>query len=214
MGLQMPRKNPRAAAYARLRYDVDTEAIMFIAENIPQEMARLPQWVVWGVPNKVLKCPFNPATMIEAKAGRPETWGSFEQAVDRVRRGQAQGVGFEFLVGGGIVGIDLDTVRDPESGKVAYYALEMIKKLDSFTEVSMSGYGVHIFCFGEIVLERNKEKLPPNSIKRPVIDAKTGKQKLDPKTGELLFKEPEIELYNKNQFFAMTGNLFVEAGCL
>ena len=179
-------------------------------QNIPETLQRLPQWVVWGVPGHPTKCPVNPVTMNRAKAGQPETWGTFEQAAASVRSGQAQGVGFEFH-NTGIVGLDLDTIRDPASGKIAECAMQIVRGLNSFTEISQSGYGLHIFCMGDIPLEGNKSKLPPNSIKRPEIDVKTGEVKCDPKTGQPRFKTPEIEIYHQGRYFAMTGDLFVEA---
>ncbi len=182
-------------------------------KNIPETLQQLPQWVVWGVPGQPVKCPFNPVDMNRAKAGQPETWGTFAQAAERVQSGQAQGVGFEFH-NTGIVGVDLDTVRDPESGRVADYALDIIRRLGSFTEVSQSGYGLHIFCFGNMALEANKSKLPPNPIKRPDIDLKTGNPKCDSSTGEVRYKTPEIEIYQQGRYFAMTGTLFVESGVL
>lgn len=182
-------------------------------KNIPETLQQIPQWVVWGVPGHPVKCPVNPVTMDRAKAGQPGTWGSFEQAVKRVQAGQAKGAGFQFH-NTGIIGVDLDTVRDPESGKVADCALDIVRRLKSFTEISQSGYGLHIFCFGTVELEGNKGKLPPNSIKRPDIDPKTGQPKVDKETGEILYKTPEIEVYQQGRYFAMTGDVFVEAGVL
>lgn len=163
-------------------------------ENIPIELKQLNQWVVWGVDKDNLKCPYNPITMKRAGAGQPNTWGKYYEAVNRVKCGQAQGVGFEFN-NNGYVGVDLDTVRNPETGFIADDAINIIKLLNSYTEISPSGYGFHIICKGDLDIIRNKAKLPPNGIIR--IDSQTGKQ-----------KEPEIEMYKAGRYFTMTGNLF------
>jgi putative DNA primase/helicase len=71
-------------------------------ENIPEELKLLPQWVCHR--NKV---PFNLVTGAPAKAGQPDTWARFEDAVSSSEN--YNGIGFEFN-NNGIVGIDLDKV--------------------------------------------------------------------------------------------------------
>jgi len=155
-------------------------------------MKQFNNWVAWGIKGKSLKCPYNPAgsKAIPAKADDPKTWGSYEQAVKRVETGRAQGIGFE-LGDSPYMGIDLDTVRNPETGEVADYAQEIIDTLSSYTEISPSGYGFHIIVKADITLDRNKAKLPPNDIAR--FD-ENGKQ-----------KSPEIEIYTTKRYFTMTG---------
>lgn len=64
-------------------------------------------------------------------------------------------MGFEFN-GGGIIGIDFDHCI--KNGKLDAWAAEWVARLDSYTEVSPSGEGLHIFCAA---------KLPGPAIKRP-----------------------------------------------
>ena len=45
-------------------------------EKIPEALKLLPQWV-----SRVKKTPVNPKTLRGAQANNPDTWGSFEQAV-------------------------------------------------------------------------------------------------------------------------------------
>ena len=169
-------------------------------DNIPRELKARPQWVV-----RKGKIPINPLTGQSAKAGDPSTWSTFQKAVDTYTssNGAYDGIGFEFN-NNGLVGIDLDTVRDPETGEIAGEAVEIIHTLASYTEVSPSGYGFHIICSADIALEWNKAKLPPNGIKRPEIDPATGQQRKD-KNGKLIFKQPEIEMYSQGRYFTMTG---------
>ena len=45
--------------------------------------------------------------------------------------------------------VDLDDCRNPETGDVAPWAMEIVRELDSYTEVSSSGKGLHIIVEGE-----------------------------------------------------------------
>jgi len=55
-----------------------------------------------------------------------------------------------------IVGVDLDDCRDPETGDVDDAALDIIGRLDSYTEVSPSGTGYHVLITGELPDGRNR----------------------------------------------------------
>jgi len=46
------------------------------------------------------------------------------------------------------VGIDLDKCRNPETGELEPEAQEIVRRMDSYTEVSPSGTGVHIYVIG------------------------------------------------------------------
>lgn len=107
-------------------------------ENIPGELKQLSQWVCHR--NKV---PFNPITGAPVKAGQPETWARFEYTVDAFNNGGYYGISFEFN-NNGIVGIDLDKMI-AEEGTMSAEALEIVAMLDSYTEYSPSGKGLHIF---------------------------------------------------------------------
>ena len=117
-------------------------------KNIPEELKQLPQWVCHR--NKI---PFNPLTGAPAKAGQPDTWARFEDAVKVV--GNYDGVGFEFN-NNGIVGIDLDKVI-AEDGAVSTEAAEIVAMMDSYTELSPSGRGLHIFVKGDIPVDGRKK---------------------------------------------------------
>lgn len=124
--------------------------------NIPAELRGLRQWVCWGKPGAARKCPYNPHTGTPAKAGLQETWADFAAAAQAVRAGRYEGVGFEFRTGGGLVGIDLDHCM--QDGKLTEWAAAWVERLDSYTEISPSGTGLHILCRG---------KLPGEAVKRP-----------------------------------------------
>jgi primase-polymerase (primpol)-like protein len=56
----------------------------------------------------------------------------------------------------GIVGVDLDNCRDADSEEVAPWAGEIVERLDSYTEISPSGTGLHVLVEGELPAGRNR----------------------------------------------------------
>lgn len=184
-------------------------------DAIPQELKQLPQWVA-----RVGKTPINPLTCRGASASKPDTWGNFDAAKacigktgtwydpssSEYKSGVCDGIGFEFN-NNGFVGIDLDTVRDPESGWIAPDALEIIHSISSYTEVSPSGYGFHIIAKADVALQWKRKKLDANDIQRVDVDQKTGEVRCD-KDGNPKMKTPEIEMYTGGRYFTMTGNVY------
>ncbi|UYO62969.1 AAA family ATPase [Acetobacterium wieringae] len=122
-------------------------------ENIPYDLKKLPQWVL-----RKGKKPINPNTGYGAKAGEPETWGTFDQCGYALMQPDCEydGFGFEFN-DNDIVGVDLDHVID-EIGIVTPEALDIVKRLNSYTEISPSGTGLHIFVYGDIPEPGRKRK--------------------------------------------------------
>lgn len=152
-------------------------------------MKALNQWVCWGKPGKPPKIPYNPVTGYPAKPGQPETWTSFNKAVEAVKAGKYKGIGFE-LNNNGIVGIDLDNVIDPETGYIVPEAENIVTDLDSYTEISQSGKGVHVLVKADLELTENRAKLR---------DCNT-----------LSEKKPGIEVYNKGRYLIVTGDRYGE----
>ena len=116
-------------------------------ETIPEEMKRLKQWVIWGINPEKEKCPYTPMnTSVEARANDAAGWADFGAAVSAAARLGRGGIGFEFGVEPcGIAGIDLDHVIN-DAGELEEWAAAIVKAMDSYTELSPSGQGLHIFC--------------------------------------------------------------------
>ena len=118
--------------------------------NIPEELKELDQWVCWkkslGPDGKLKKIPYDPKTGEFAKANIPGTWADYETAAAAANN--YDGIGFEFLKGGNLFGIDLDHVI--KDGVINPIAKEIIDTMDSYTELSPSGQGVHILAKGTI----------------------------------------------------------------
>lgn len=121
----------------------------------PVELARRPQWVAWrltpreGEP-KPTKVPYNARTGALASTTDPSTWATFEEASAFCVREHASGVGYVLSKDDPYVGIDLDGCRDPNSGRIEPWAKTIMKRLDSYTEISPSGTGLRIFCRGDL----------------------------------------------------------------
>jgi primase-polymerase (primpol)-like protein len=60
------------------------------------------------------------------------------------------GFGIALVLSANITFIDLDHVRDPDTGAVAPWAMRMVNVFDSWTEISVSGEGLHIFVHGRL----------------------------------------------------------------
>lgn len=111
-------------------------------DNIPKELKALRQWVVW----RDDKHPRNAITLKAASVSDPSTWCSFEEARAAVVAGKAIGPGFVFTEEDEYVAIDLDKVIN--EGQIDVDSQNIIDKLDSYTEVSKSGKGIHIIVRG------------------------------------------------------------------
>ncbi|QFU84487.1 phage NrS-1 polymerase family protein [Natronorubrum aibiense] len=126
---------------------------------LPADLRNRDQWVCWkeelrdGKPTKI---PVTPGSGAFASSTDPETWASFETALEYADTGNADGIGFVFTDDDPIVGVDLDDCRDPESGDVDDTALDIIERLDSYTETSPSGTGFHVLIKGELPDGRNR----------------------------------------------------------
>ena len=111
---------------------------------IPAELRELSQWVAWGSG----KVPYQPGSASRASSKSPDTWGSFEQACADVVAGRCAGIGFVFAAGGSIVGVDFDHCLDGE--QLDPWVADWVDRFDSYTEISPSGTGLHIFCLGQL----------------------------------------------------------------
>lgn len=108
-------------------------------DNIPDELKRLKQWCCWCGD----KMPKNPYTGQNAQSNNPDTWSDFETAVKAVEKYHFDGIGFQFA--NGYFGVDLDHCLDDVD-----FVDEFVETLQSYTEFSKSGNGIHIICKGKL----------------------------------------------------------------
>jgi hypothetical protein len=125
--------------------------------NIPKELRSYNQWVAWkAVPNnngKITKIPVNPNTGGNASPTNPATWGTFKEASERYvwnKDNGIDGIGFVFAKGDPFCGVDLDDCRDPKTGQFEDWAVDILKQLNSYCEISPSDTGVKIFMKGNL----------------------------------------------------------------
>ncbi|GGM66568.1 primase-polymerase (primpol)-like protein [Halarchaeum rubridurum] len=121
--------------------------------TIPDALTACAQWVCWAErerDGKATKVPLAPHTGAYASVREPSTWASFEVAQRAARSAAVDGVGFVFTDDDAFVGVDLDDCRDPETGRPASWARAIVDDLDSYTEVSPSGTGFHVYVRGTL----------------------------------------------------------------
>jgi hypothetical protein len=149
-----------------------------ISLAIPQELWACPQWVAWlnvvgegrpvRLPNgrlsgvlkaqaKPHKLPVNARTGALAASTRPTTWSSADVAHGAVQRWPLTGIGFVFTDSDPFTGIDIDNCRNPDTGQIAEWAWEIIRGLNTYTEVSPSGTGVHVILRGKLPVSKGNQ---------------------------------------------------------
>ena len=153
-------------------------------ERIPTVLRDLRQWVGFKLepddkrPSKFKKIPINPKTARAAESNDPSTWGSFEEALAARDKYDWDGVGFEFSAP--YLGVDLDDCVD-DNGKLSPEALKIVAELDSYTEYSPSGKGVHVI----------------------VRACKPGLKC----TNKSMSGMKALEMYDRDRYFTVTGNV-------
>jgi primase-polymerase (primpol)-like protein len=128
------------------------------ATALPDPLVSTPQWVCWREESrdgKATKVPVEPGASEYASTIDPETWRSFDVAREHAVA-TGCGVGFVFTAIDRFVGVDLDDCRDPDSGALSEQATAIIEDLDSYTEVSPSGTGVHVLAVGTLPEGRSR----------------------------------------------------------
>ena len=143
------------------------------------------RWVLWRLVWKANRDGGSWAKVPVALDGRavdatcPANWLTFDHALAVYRAGGFAGVGF--ALGDGYVGIDLDGVRDRETGEItAGWAAELIATAGTYADVSPSGTGVKVFGRGVWRGDWHKRPHPSGA--------------------------GEVEVYDGGRFFTVTGH--------
>jgi putative DNA primase/helicase len=161
-------------------------------DGIPEELQPLRQWITWRYgrfANKWTKVPNWPTRKKNADTTKPETWGKLDDAhvfylAHRDDKGEwpIAGIGFVFSDEDPYCGIDLDDCIDVTTGAIAPWARTLLDLLNSYTEISPSGTGVKVWTRAVKPGDRCKKK----------------------------YKTGEVEIYDHDRFFAMTGRRLEE----
>ncbi|MBR3208848.1 MAG: hypothetical protein IKF82_01125 [Bacilli bacterium] len=133
-------------------------------KNVPNELKSLKRWVCFKVEErdgKLGKFPINSLNGKYAKSNDNMTWSSFNTALLGCVKYQCDGIGF--MLGDGIFGVDLDNHINEQTGELEMpvqefrkIAEEFIRGLNSYSELSYSGNGIHIICAGKLPGTRRK----------------------------------------------------------
>jgi putative DNA primase/helicase len=129
-----------------------------LREHMPAALQERKQWLLWRFepdpkrPEKPRKVPYYASGSRrvggQGDARDRERLVQLETALERLSVGRFDGVGFAFLPGDGLIGIDIDGAIDAETGEVAPRCQAIVDACGSYTEYSPSGRGVHIIVAG------------------------------------------------------------------
>lgn len=166
--------------YSTNLHDVMPKLMPVQPENIPDELKKLSQWVLWkyiwnAKSKKWDKVPFqgsNPE--FKASSTNPKTWASFDVVMGAYNEGDASGIGFVVTEDDPYMGVDLDKCKGDE------WAKKIIRELNSYTEVTPSDNGHRVW------IKANK----PEDFKNKSTD----------------FHSSKVEIYSEGRFFTVTGN--------
>lgn len=149
----------------------------------------MPQWILWKAEEKngrITKIPYQ-VDGNEARSNDRRTWSTFPTAAKYYTESNANGIGFVFSRDDKYIGIDIDNCVTYRSDDVNHenpilseFAKEIIDTLDSYTEFSVSGTGIHIIIRGSL----------PQSV--------CGTGRKNAKLG--------LEVYQYGRYFTMTGH--------
>lgn len=125
-------------------------------EKIPAELKKLRNWICWKAEpdprshSGISKKPVNAVTGELAKSNDPGTWCDFDTAV----KASANYSGIGFMFGNSpYFGVDVDDVEEDienfQQGNEGIVS-EFVNILQSYTELSQSGRGIHIICRGHL----------------------------------------------------------------
>ncbi|QHM08328.1 phage/plasmid primase, P4 family [Bacillus subtilis] len=153
---------------------------MYDFKNIPQELKNAPQWILWRSEErngKKTKVPYQIDGSM-AQSSNKRTWSTFATIMKFFNEQEYDGIGFMFSKDDPFIGIDIDhCVND---GVLSPFAQEIIQTINSYTEYSPSGEGVHIIAKGKL----------------PLRGPGTGRKNID----------KGLEVYRHGRYFTFTGN--------
>lgn len=125
----------------------------------PGELRTVDQFVCWQEEDRggdITKVPYS-IHGGRASSINPKTWAPFEAAIAYAEEHSMSGIGFVFTEDDPYAGIDLDKCRDPATGDIAQWARKIVDALDSYTEISPSGTGLHIFVKATLPGRNNRK---------------------------------------------------------
>jgi len=128
-------------------------------EQVPEELHGYLQFICcryeWRS-DRWTKVPVNPRNGKLASVNDAAAWAHLEGTLQRTVELDCDGIGFVFTRTDPFCGIDLDHCLNPATGEITEQAAEIVALLDSYTEVSPSGTGLHIIVRGKPTSDRQR----------------------------------------------------------
>lgn len=125
-----------------------------ILSNIPEPLKTM-RWAVWLAEpregGKTAKAPRHPGTGKNIGADNPANGATFDECAEAVQSGRFDGLGVLLHEGSGIVGIDIDAVK--ETAGIYPELCSLLKRAQGegvYVEKSPSGKGLRLFVQGEM----------------------------------------------------------------
>ncbi|MBT0793185.1 DNA primase [Bacillus cereus] len=148
--------------------------------QIPQELKNAPHWILWRSEirnGKKTKVPYQINGEM-AQSNNKRSWSTFPTIIKFYEQGGYDGIGFMFSKDDPFVGIDIDHCI--QEGALTDLAEDVIEILNSYTEYSPSGDGIHIIAKGTL----------------PLKGPGTGRKNVD----------LGLEVYRHGRYFTFTGD--------
>lgn len=132
-----------------------------------EELKKQRRWILWRlekVNGKETKRPYQ-LNGYPASDTNPAHWRTFAELEPVAHQFSGIGLVLGTVDGVTVWGIDLDKCCDRATGKFSSESREVVISLDSYTEYSPSGTGVHVWCIGD-------GELPGPGLQKPYPGAK------------------------------------------
>ncbi len=177
--------------------------------NIPIKLKRLILWVEWAYvwkDGRWTKLPFQPVTasdkyraktgwsLYAAKSNDPSTWSDYETVAEFHEQHPTLTDGIGVMLQEGLLGTDLDKCRDKTTSEITEWGLDLVRRGDSYTDVSPSATGLKMFMMADLEAVRSLPEFQRQKRLRKQVSYGTGR----------------VEVYDKssNRFFTVTGHRF------
>ncbi len=119
--------------------------------SVPDALKKRPYWVLWKLVtrgDKTTKIPYQ-INGAPAESNDPATWAEYKDVLAAWKKTK-QYAGIGCMIRDPFIAVDFDHCRDPKTGVIEPWALAAVKELISYTEVSPSGEGLHVWCLGSL----------------------------------------------------------------
>lgn len=151
----------------------------------PPQMVETAQWLVWKEEDgrKIPRAPWYHGDLRYVNAHDDRYWVSFEEAREWADHLTGTEVAFVLTDDDPFLFVDLDDVRDPDTGRIDPPIRVYLKAANTYTAMCTSGTGLHLFCQASL---------------SPEVKAITDDIRGD--------SEGHIEVYDRDRFIAVTGS--------